>query len=130
MTLLSASTVSRSGSAARRILHDCGAWPPTGARLVGLIGPNGAGKTTLVRTAAGLLQPDAGTVRSRRRRLAAWTTMRGHARFPTWPRTAPPTGRSPWKPWSAWAACPISARGAAPPPVTAPPWRARSRPAT
>ncbi len=32
-------------------------------RVTGLIGPDGAGKTTLMRTAAGLLPPDAGTVR-------------------------------------------------------------------
>jgi iron complex transport system ATP-binding protein len=32
-------------------------------RFVGLVGPNGAGKTTLLRTVAGLLAPDAGTVR-------------------------------------------------------------------
>ncbi len=31
--------------------------------LVGLVGPDGAGKTTLVRVLAGLLAPDAGTVR-------------------------------------------------------------------
>ena len=31
--------------------------------LVGLVGPDGAGKTTLVRVLAGLLEPDAGTVR-------------------------------------------------------------------
>lgn len=30
---------------------------------VGLLGPNGAGKTTMLRCAAGLLRPDAGTVR-------------------------------------------------------------------
>jgi iron complex transport system ATP-binding protein len=32
-------------------------------RFVGLVGPNGAGKTTLLRTIAGVLAPDAGTVR-------------------------------------------------------------------
>ena len=31
--------------------------------LVGLVGPDGAGKTTLIRLAAGLMKPDAGTVR-------------------------------------------------------------------
>lgn len=31
--------------------------------IVGLVGRNGAGKSTLIRTAAGLLAPDAGTVR-------------------------------------------------------------------
>ncbi|MFB6131133.1 MAG: ATP-binding cassette domain-containing protein [Salinigranum sp.] len=32
-------------------------------RFVGLVGPNGAGKTTLLRTAAGVVEPDAGRVR-------------------------------------------------------------------
>lgn len=31
-------------------------------RIYGLLGPNGSGKTTLIRTLAGLLHPDAGTV--------------------------------------------------------------------
>jgi ABC-2 type transport system ATP-binding protein len=34
------------------------------ARVTGLIGPDGAGKTTLMRLAAGLLQPDSGTIRA------------------------------------------------------------------
>lgn len=34
-----------------------------GGEAVGLIGPNGAGKTTLLRVAAGLVRPDAGSVR-------------------------------------------------------------------
>ncbi len=40
--------------------------------VVGLLGRNGAGKTTLLRAAAGLVAPDAGTVRLEGRPLAAW----------------------------------------------------------
>jgi ABC-2 type transport system ATP-binding protein len=35
----------------------------TGGEIVGLLGPNGAGKTTTIRCIAGILQPDAGSVR-------------------------------------------------------------------
>jgi len=34
-----------------------------GGEIVGLLGPNGAGKTTTIRCVAGILQPDAGSVR-------------------------------------------------------------------
>ena len=42
-------------------------------QLVGLLGPNGSGKTTLVRILAGMLQPQAGTVRLDDRPLATFT---------------------------------------------------------
>ena len=46
----------------RWALSDCTLAVPAG-RVVGLVGPNGAGKTTLLQLAAGLLTPDAGTIR-------------------------------------------------------------------
>ncbi|MEA2581903.1 MAG: type transport system ATP-binding protein [Actinomycetota bacterium] len=46
---------------------------PAGA-IVGFVGPNGAGKTTTMRIALGVLEPDAGEVRWRGRRVDA--TMR------------------------------------------------------
>ncbi len=46
----------------RWALADCTLAIPAG-RVVGLVGPNGAGKTTLLQLAAGLLTPDAGTIR-------------------------------------------------------------------
>jgi ABC-2 type transport system ATP-binding protein len=46
----------------RWALADCTLVVPAG-RVVGLVGPNGAGKTTLLQLAAGLLTPDAGTIR-------------------------------------------------------------------
>jgi len=46
----------------RWALADCTLAVPAG-RVVGLVGPNGAGKTTLLQLAAGLLTPDAGTIR-------------------------------------------------------------------
>jgi len=46
----------------RVVLHDAGARFEAG-RLTAVIGPNGAGKSTLLSVAAGLLPPDAGTVR-------------------------------------------------------------------
>ena len=46
----------------RRVLNQ--AWLQVrGGEVVGLIGANGAGKTTLLRIAAGLVRPDAGSVR-------------------------------------------------------------------
>src|SRR6202000_50156 len=46
----------------RWALSDCTLAVPAG-RVTGLVGPNGAGKTTLLQLAAGLLTPDAGTIR-------------------------------------------------------------------
>ncbi len=46
----------------RWALRDCSFEVPIGA-VVALVGPNGAGKTTLLHLAAGLLRPDAGSVR-------------------------------------------------------------------
>ena len=43
-------------------LQDCTLTIPKG-RIAALVGPNGAGKSTLLRMAAGLLRPDAGTLR-------------------------------------------------------------------
>ena len=40
-------------------------------RITGLLGPNGAGKTTTLRMLAGLIAPDAGTLRGRRHRRGA-----------------------------------------------------------
>ena len=45
----------------RQALADCTLAVPAG-RVTGLVGPNGAGKTTLLQLAAGLLEPDAGTI--------------------------------------------------------------------
>jgi ABC-2 type transport system ATP-binding protein len=45
----------------RWALADCTLAVPAG-RVTGLVGPNGAGKTTLLQLAAGLLEPDAGTI--------------------------------------------------------------------
>jgi ABC-2 type transport system ATP-binding protein len=45
----------------RWALADCTLTVPAG-RVTGLVGPNGAGKTTLLQLAAGLLEPDAGTI--------------------------------------------------------------------
>lgn len=47
----------------RRVLTDISFAVPAG-EWVGLIGENGSGKTTLLRLAAGLLTPDAGTIRA------------------------------------------------------------------
>ena len=47
----------------RRVLTDVSLTAAAGQRL-GLIGENGSGKTTLLRIAAGLLEPDTGTVRA------------------------------------------------------------------
>lgn len=41
-------------------------------QLTAVIGPNGAGKSTLLRTIAGLLAPDAGTIRIGDRDFAQW----------------------------------------------------------
>lgn len=46
----------------RSVLRDVGLSIGRG-EIVGLLGPNGSGKTTLLRIAAGLIWPDAGTVR-------------------------------------------------------------------
>ena len=79
--------------------------------IVGLIGANGAGKTTLLKTLAGLLEPAAGEVRLRGRRLARIDrTSRarliaylGHGAGPQWPvdvRTVVAMGRLPHRgPW-------------------------------
>jgi ABC-2 type transport system ATP-binding protein len=45
----------------RWALADCTVAVPAG-RVTGLVGPNGAGKTTLLQLAAGLLEPDSGTI--------------------------------------------------------------------
>jgi ABC-2 type transport system ATP-binding protein len=45
----------------REALADCTLEIPPG-HVVGLVGPNGAGKTTLLHLAAGLLEPDSGTI--------------------------------------------------------------------
>ena len=45
----------------RWALADCALSVPAG-RVTGLVGPNGAGKTTLLQLAAGLLEPDSGTI--------------------------------------------------------------------
>jgi ABC-2 type transport system ATP-binding protein len=45
----------------RWALADCTLSVPAG-RVTGLVGPNGAGKTTLLQLAAGLLEPDSGTI--------------------------------------------------------------------
>jgi ABC-2 type transport system ATP-binding protein len=45
----------------RWALADCTLAVPAG-RVTGLVGPNGAGKTTLLQLAAGLLDPDSGTI--------------------------------------------------------------------
>jgi ABC-2 type transport system ATP-binding protein len=45
----------------RWALSDCSLTLPTG-RMAALVGPNGAGKTTLLHLAAGLLQPNSGSV--------------------------------------------------------------------
>jgi ATPase subunit of ABC transporter with duplicated ATPase domains len=45
----------------RWALADCTLAVPAG-RVTGLVGPNGAGKTTLLQLAAGLLEPDSGTI--------------------------------------------------------------------
>ena len=47
----------------RWALRDCSLRIPVG-RVAGLIGPNGAGKTTLLHLAMGLLEPNAGSVRT------------------------------------------------------------------
>jgi ABC-2 type transport system ATP-binding protein len=45
----------------RWALADCTLAVPAG-RVTGLVGPNGAGKTTLLQLAAGLLEPDSGSI--------------------------------------------------------------------
>jgi iron complex transport system ATP-binding protein len=59
------------GYGARPVLRDVSLALAPG-ELVGVIGPNGGGKTTLVRLLAGVLAPQAGTVRLDDRPLAAW----------------------------------------------------------
>jgi branched-chain amino acid transport system ATP-binding protein len=49
------------GYAGNTVLRDVSVVVPAGS-IAALIGPNGAGKTTLLRVAAGLLQPERGTV--------------------------------------------------------------------
>jgi len=60
MSVLSVQAVARR-FADRELLHDVSFRLAQGDR-VGLVGPNGTGKTTLLRIAAGLDEPDAGTV--------------------------------------------------------------------
>jgi len=49
-------------AAGRQVLADVSLSVAKG-RIVGLLGPNGSGKTTLIRLVAGLLAPQAGSVR-------------------------------------------------------------------
>jgi len=55
----------------RRVLEDVDLELFAGEALA-VVGPNAAGKSTLVRALAGLLEPSAGEVRLRGRRLARW----------------------------------------------------------
>ena len=59
---LSFSYERRPGAAGRPVLADVSLAVAKG-RIVGLLGPNGSGKTTLIRLVAGLLEPQAGSVR-------------------------------------------------------------------
>lgn len=47
---------------ARQVLHGVSATLEPG-KITAILGPNGSGKTTLVKSLAGLIEPDAGTVR-------------------------------------------------------------------
>jgi iron complex transport system ATP-binding protein len=57
--------------AGRRVLNDVGFTLARG-EILGVIGPNGAGKSTLLRTAAGLLQPAAGSVSLDGQPIGSW----------------------------------------------------------
>jgi ABC-2 type transport system ATP-binding protein len=46
----------------KRVLHDV-SFTAVPGRVTGFVGPNGAGKSTVLKTIAGLVRPDAGTVR-------------------------------------------------------------------
>jgi iron complex transport system ATP-binding protein len=81
-------------------------------RLTAIIGRNGAGKTTLIRTLAGLVVPDAGTVRLdgtplgawERRRLARVLAYLPQEREVAWALTARAVvalGRLPYQPFGA-----------------------------
>lgn len=76
--------------------------------IFGVIGPNGAGKSTLLRVMAGLLAPDAGSVRLGDRELHAWPAIERARRIGYLPQAAPlhwpldvrtvvELGRLPWQ---------------------------------